>query len=697
MNKVKKVFSVALLVVMTVATFTACGGKNPDNGGRQSGKGFALQHFDGMNVDEYDTSLLWRNTSEVVNDGGGDGDVMWVSEEDDPVYGGWFYMYSTYAGNVPSTEDGKNPTKDGDAAYYGHVLTSRSKDMVDWEMCGTVDGCYSLKMPTDSWALQNYYAPECIFDPVSKQYFLYFSAASKINNGELRELGARYSDSSSMNNRFYIGVAVSDSPCGPFELVSSENLYGDATQPNPNGYILNHINPTIMVDEECDALFYSEEFRESEEFSSKDEIFSVIDAHPFFDENGDLYLYFCRHMSSKSPGGHNVWGVKMKDMATPDWTTLTCLFRGCYTSQFTGTVMLGNQDATLGKKFVRTEYAGSQQVDIDYAYPRHLGTSWKSYTTYADGTESTDGQNEYNLVEAPNMVTTKDKDGRTVYVMSYAPIGVDIVAGNYDMKAAYAYSPLGPFIKPNPEEGATVLGVDASVNDFMSNLGHASFVTVGDETWIAHWQRQTPFGGLDQGRLYALSGCSFQYIESTGIYMPVANGPSTALQPLPSVATGYKNVAPGATITATNVKGDSVKYLNDGMAVTRGVWSDKEFKAEKGTEIKITFDKPTAVRGVLLYNSYSTDHAFKSISLIQFDLAEKPTWHTGDEKGCYIDNLPYNVDAYLTGKGNLQPGSAAVATFNEIKVNSITITIRESDLYKGNGELRLSEIVILGK
>lgn len=696
MNIVKKTFLVALSVVMTVVTCASCGGEQPDNSDKPSGEEFLLQHFNGMDVDEYDTSLLWRNTSEVVNDGGGDGDVMWVSEEDDPVYGGWFYMYSTYAGNVPSTEDGKTPTKEnGAAAYYGHVLTSRSKDMVDWEMCGTIDGCYSLKMPTDSWALQNYYAPECIFDPVSKRYFLYFSAASKVNNGDLRELGARYSDSPSMNNRFYIGVAVSDSPCGPFELVSSENMYGDATKRNPNGYVLNHINPTIMVDEECDELFYTEEFRESADFASKDEIFSVIDAHPFFDVNGDLYLYFCRHMSEKSPGGHNVWGVKMKDMVTPDWTTLTCLFRGTYSSHFTGTVMLGNPDATLGKKFVRTEYAGSQQVDP--AYPRHLGKSWKSYTTYADGTESTDGQNEYNLVEAPNMIMTKDKDGKTVYVMSYAPIGVDIVSGTYDMKAAYAYSPLGPFIKPNPEEGATILGVDGSVNDFMSNLGHASFVTVGDEIWIAHWQRQTPFGGLDQGRLYALSGCSFQYIESTGIYMPVGNGPSTALQPLTSVATGYKNVALGATITATNVKGDSVKYLNDGMAVTRGVWSDNEFKADKGTKIKITFDKPTAVRGVLVYNSYSTDNAFKSISLIQFDLAEKPIWHTGNEKGCYISDLPYNVDAYQTSKGNLQPGSAAVATFNEIKVNSITVTIKESDLYKGNGELRLSEIVVLGK
>lgn len=686
MKRFKRIASVSLLLCMLASAFCAC----------SKGSGFQLQHFNGMNVDEYDTDLLWRNTSEIVNDGGGDGDVIWVSEEEDAENGGWFYMYSTYGGGVPSTEEGKTPTpENGQAAYQGHVLTSRSRDMVDWEMCGAVDGCYSLKLPLDSWALSNFYAPECIRDAKTGKYFLYFTAASKQNNGDLREIGARYSESPSINNRFYIGVAMSESPCGPFELVSSENLYGDELQPNPNGYVLNHINPTIMVDEECDELFYTEEFREAADFAERDEIFSVIDASPFFDANGDLYLYFCRHMSDKNPGGHSVWGVKMQDMATPDWTTLTCLLRGSYSSAFTGTEMLGNANASIGKKFVRTEYAGAGQTDENY--PRHLGRSWKSYTTYADGTESTDGQNEFNLVEAPNMVTTKDKDGRTVYILSYAPCGVDRVEGDYDCKAAYAYSPLGPYIKPNPEEGATILGVDASVNDFMSNLGHVSFVTVGEETWIAHWQRQTPFGGLDQGRLYALSSCSFQYIESTGIYMPIANGPTTSLQAKASVATGYHNVALGAKITATNAKGDTAKYLNDGMWVTRGVWKDREFKSEKATEITIKFDQPTVVRGVLIYNSYSTDCAFKSISEIKFDLAETPAWHTGEEKSCYIRNLPYNVEAYKTGKGNLQPGSAAVATFNEIKVNSITISVSKNDFYKENDELRISEIVVLGK
>ncbi len=678
------IFGVALISVMII---TACSVR---------AEGFVLSHFDGMNVNEYDTSLLWRNTSEVVNDGGGDGDVMWVSKEDDPVNGGWFYMYSTKGGLVPSTGDGKTPTtENGEAEYIPLVLTSRSRDMVDWEMCGAVDNCYSLKLPMDVWSMTSYWAPECIYNKADGKYYLYFTAASRLNNAELQAAGARYSASTTVTDRFYIGVASSDSPCGPFELVTSESMYGEKDAKNPNGYVLSTTNPTIMIDEECDALFYTEEFMDASDFDSRDEIFPVIDASPFFDDNGDFYLYFCRHSASKSPGGQTIWGVKMKDMVTPDYTTLTCIMRATYSATYKDTPMLGNANATVGKKFVRTEYAGQGQVDPDY--PRHLAVSWKSYTTYENGAESTDGQNEYTLVEAPNLITTKDKDGKKVYVMSYEIGGVDRVAGDYDCKAAYAYPPRGPFIKPNPEDGAMILGVDTSVNDYMSNLGHVSFVTAGDETWIAHWQRQTPFGGLDQGRLYALSSMSFQYMENTGIYMPVANGPATSLQALPGVATGYKNVALNATVKAKNEKDGSAKYLNDGMWVTYGAYSDREFKADKSTEITITFAQPTVVRGVLIYNSYSTANAFKNISLIQFDLAETPAWHSGSEKGCYIKDLKYNVDAYMTGKNNLQPGSAAVATFNEIKVNSITVRIDKDDLYESGDELRISEIVVLGK
>ena len=37
-----------------------------------------------------------------------------------------------------------------------------------------------------------------------------------------------------------------------------------------------------------------------------------------------MYVYFSQHISDLSTGNH-IWGVKMKDMITPDFSTLTHL------------------------------------------------------------------------------------------------------------------------------------------------------------------------------------------------------------------------------------------------------------------------------------------------------------------------------------------------------------------------------------
>jgi hypothetical protein len=159
---------------------------------------------------------------------------------------------------------------------------------------------------------------------------------------------------------------------------------------------------------------------------------------------------------------------------------------------------------------------------------------------------------------------------------------------------------------------------------------------------------------------------------------------------LPSIYTGYKNIAPQAKITATNAVGNSAKYLNDGLVVTMYEWANRQFTA-KGNEttITLTFDNPKTVRGLMIYNSYLENNAFSSIKSIKFDLAETPSWRkAGNEKTCYIFDLGFDASKY-------QAGSASVATFNEIKVNKITITI--DSMLNGNNQLKISEIKVLGK
>lgn len=124
---------------------------------------------------------------------------------------GHYYMYGTTGGN-------------GYKAY-------RSDDLANWEPLGTVyEGAKE-----DSWTLKNFWAPE-VFEHNGK-YYMFFSSDWKENPTDELE-------------NFRIGVAVSDSPAGPF---------------------------TDMYDR---PVF--------------DPGYPIIDADVWFDDNGKCYLYFSR-------------------------------------------------------------------------------------------------------------------------------------------------------------------------------------------------------------------------------------------------------------------------------------------------------------------------------------------------------------------------------------------------------------------
>ena len=200
------------------------------------------------------------------------------------------------------------------------------------------------------------------------------------------------------------------------------------------------------------------------------------------------------------------------------------------------------------------------------------------------------------------------------------------------------------------------------------------------------------------GRVYALSSMTWQYEPSLGFDIPVANGPTSSLQPLPAVASGYRNIASKAAVTATNEIDGSAKYLTDGMAVTMARNANKEFRAKGNkTTIRMKFDKAYDVRGLLIYNSYNYAYSFKKVSKIRFGLAKTPEWHNGSETSCVIKDLPYNVEAYTMDKNILQAGSAAVATFYELCVTEIEIEFTENDKLGTGEELRISDIVVLGR
>ena len=81
--KIRKRILAFALTGISIFSFASCGGDGLI--------GFELGHFDGANTTAgYDTDLLYKNTSEFL---GGDSGVIYVSEEEDPEYGGYFYQY----------------------------------------------------------------------------------------------------------------------------------------------------------------------------------------------------------------------------------------------------------------------------------------------------------------------------------------------------------------------------------------------------------------------------------------------------------------------------------------------------------------------------------------------------------------------------------------------------------------------------
>ncbi len=666
---IKGMILVALLASLCLPV--ACSGGGLDIDTKTT---YALSYFDGSSEGEaYDTELLYKNNSDYF---GGDSGVIWVSEEENAEYGGYFYQYMSGCAGVSET---LIRTDSEGVEYAPQVVISRSKDLNDWEICGALDGGFGLK--TTDWALPKggpkVFAPETIYDKTSGKYLMYFSAPTIVNDGSVE--GALYSDNKDeWLQRQCIGVGVSDTPVGPFELATSENYYGDANAKDKNGQIVDTINPTILYAKAypgCNINLY--------------------DAHPFVDADGTMYLHGTSSMTTAGyAGGNQCWMLKMKDPITPDYTSLT---------------------KTIGYfNIVTTEYKGKDYVDPDNpdaefpndpAYPRYLDSSWTVVTTFDDGTENKllqsgvlgdsdtcNGGGKVN--EAPQMLTTKDKNGKTVYLLTYTPQGVQ--APHYDVKWAYSYSPMGPFKKPKDGNFAKVLGLDVN-NDFMTNLGHVQFLKLEDEWWIVHWEWLAPMGSYDMGRLYALSPMTWIDVDGWDFQIPVANGPCTTYQRLPAIVTGYGNVGARATVSASGGEQKTVQYLNDNLFVNMLKDSPRQYVGKNTSTITLKFDKPTKVRGILVHNAYEYENAFKSIDNIVFKLASPKTIGESTYKQAVIQGLKFPASAYKEADKWIQAGAAAVATFDEIEVTEIVLEFSSAGMMVEGKDLHIGEIEVLGK
>lgn len=179
----------ALLIFFVNMAFLSCAGKKSEMSEKEP-SGFV-------------NTITFKNPLPIAF---GDPYVLYASD-------GKYYMYGTGGG-----------AKDGFAAYSSH-------DLVDWSPEGQV----YFGNTDDSWGIGAFWAPEVY--QVNDKYYMFYSAQW------------RYNPTNELEN-FLIGVAVADSPTGPFKDLTNKPLF--------------------------------------------DPGYPIIDANVFFDDDGKVYLYYSR-------------------------------------------------------------------------------------------------------------------------------------------------------------------------------------------------------------------------------------------------------------------------------------------------------------------------------------------------------------------------------------------------------------------
>ncbi len=589
MNKLAKFSSVVLALCMTAGTIpalAACGDDKPQE--EKVEFHYEAEKLSAMedSAHDYNANLFYVNSLEF---GVADPSVIYITEGEEQ---GWFYAYGT------SDE------------INGHGYQAwRSKDLSHWETTG-------LALSPDfsvAWATDNYWAPEVVYDKKDKTYYMVYNAWNQNEN-----LGPEC--------RLCLSVASSKSPKGPFTTPRRENA--DMKQIGPDQPVIDlHESNTAIPQKYRDMGFDC-----------------ALDASPFIDPaTGDKYLYFGWYdiVGSGDRDGTHLFGMKMKDWFTPDYTTLTELTAPGYSS------------------LERYHNPDTHTPDLEEV-EGHINEGPFMY--YHDGT--------YYLTYSINGYTDE----------------------TYRVMQATSDDPLGVFKKIPEEDGGTVI---ASSPDWthIKSAGHHSFVEVGDELFIAYHtfrNRQD----ISNGRALAVDRVVWAENEAGDTVMHT-NGPSWSLQPLPEAISGYKNIAPSATVTVNgkNADGDdNLALLTDGLLKYRDLsLGDECTFTAKTNEIVLKWANPVTARGFLIYNSWDYETTFSAVRSVEMDYLRS----NGDTATAVIENLGFDWDwCFEDESGLIRPGGAAIAEFAELPIKEMRIVI---DMPAGAEEFAVGELVVLGK
>ncbi len=560
----------------------------------------ALREYD------YNHERVYENDLQTL---GADPSAIYVTEGEEA---GYYYMYNT-----------SDPI--GATGY----LAYRSKNLNDWECMGVAYNptMYIEKDVTyTAFATSMYWAPEVIYDAQLGLYFMFYNASY---------LFKPYT--------FYIDVAVSEKPQGPF-VQYAKWKYDNGTAEEKEAWApvlddaaavqsglgagkLKVFKPVLDFSKIPQGTKIDESWQKGDVLKSGElpGYMKVIDASPFIDEDGEKYLYFVQDLGDKHSTSA-IAVIKMNDDWTPDYTQLKKL-------------------------------TAAQQIDLDTAADTAL--------------------NEGSVNEAPFMTKHDGKYYLTFSVHSYTET-------SYSVRIAVGDSPMGPFKKLTQDEGGYLL---SRAGMWASGTGHHSFVTANGATFIvyhAHTDRR--LGGSAR----AIAFDEVVWIQNgSGLTIPHVNGPTYSIMPL--ITTEWKNIAGDATVRSNGTaEGSDVKYLTDGVVRLHDESFISEYEiATSAVEITLTFDDYREIAGLFLFNGDSYERSVWEISKVEFEFKDGNVTGTA-----YTDKLEYDYDRYYPGGEYYVKGGTFALEFKPMLVKSIKITLPRAPEEE---ERALSEIMVLGK
>lgn len=518
-SKLKKI--TALAAACAVAAFAvACTGGNGGNNNGDGGDGekdpphetTALAFTDNRNSgDSFNKSLYYRNDLKLDM-----GDPMLVYDD------GVFYAAGTRGGTS--------------------FEMFRSTDLTDWMK---IEERAGFTPRVGSWGKTSMWAPD--IQKIGDKWYMYYTA--------------HYSGvGSSSGGNCQIGVAVSDTPYGPYSQWTGTNALGR--------------NVGLG-----DLPFEGMENK------------TILDSHVFQDDDGKLYMYFSfdtnkNTTSDVNNGTSEIWGVEMKDATTWDITTLTRLVSAGY--------------KTLD---------GESKNEIPW---ETWSPSFDEPMECVEGPYMVKHNGKYILTYCANSFV--DTEYAVGYAVSDDPLGRYVKPDDTFLQNMICGVPgqLGTYINTRYLGFQTGTG-HASI----CKVGDEYLIA-----YHAHYNRHK-WGELSDiyGHKSEWRALGFDYMHFDENGLPYSNGPTYSLVKLPDAVTGYTNVALGATVEIDGKSGGDAGKLVDNFTNrafnTDEVNREAQFSAGKHT-ITLTLPQKTKIKAVNVYNSYDYNKVTKCIDRIDF-------------------------------------------------------------------------------